>query len=60
MWKTVRRIEIDEAIRTDEDRRLGVVDEAEGCDGEITWLEMDEAVIGRGTLPEPLEKTIDR
>ena len=60
MWKTVKRIEIDEAIRTDEDRRLRVVDEAEGCNGEITQLGTDEAVMGWRTLPEPLEKKIDR
>ena len=58
VWKTEKRIETDEAARTDKNRRLGVVDE--GCDGEITQLEPDEAVMGRGTLPEPLEKTIDR
>ena len=60
MWKTVKRIEIDEAIRTDEDRRLTVVDEAEGRNGEITQPGTDEAVMGWRTLPEPLEKTIDR
>ena len=60
VWKRERRIETDEAVTIDKDQRLGVVDEAEGCNGEITRLETDEAVMGRGTLPEPLEKTIDR
>ena len=60
VWKTEKRIETDEAVRIDKDRRLGVVDEAEGCNGEITQPGTDEAVMGWRTLPEPLEKTIDR